>query len=62
MMVSIRPTGIKHTGLRDVAEGTHPYHSSSTRLEEALSMAEVWRLNDERNKSLASKAVDKKLK
>ncbi len=56
-MTSIRPTGVNHKDLADTHEGTHPY---STILEEMVSMAEVWRLNDERNKRLAVEAAKAK--
>ncbi len=56
-MMSMRPTGINHKNLTNTHEGTHPY---ATILEEMVSMAEVWRLNDERNKRMAAEAAKAK--
>lgn len=56
-MKTVKPAGINHKGLTNTQEGTHPY---VTILEEMVSMAEVWRLNDERNKRLAAEAAKAK--
>lgn len=48
-MATIRPTGVEMKQLVSAADGVHPLY-------EAAKVAEVWRLNDERNKRLAQES------